>query len=228
MLSVINLGASARIRTPCRIRRRIGRRCATGSSPTGTTRISRCQYAGETESDAPQAGGPRRRADRAGEHASRKSRCSSYLDTNQSVMTVWPIYAFPYATSTQTVDQGQLKLLTSTILEPAGDVRSRPRPSSRRRGLGEQILAAARTATEQSLHLWRNGKRQPGGRQPDRSRRRVGAGDVAGQVGHQSQPQYPHATRQATTTADDMALAKVAAAARSTSSRRATKFQVPP
>lgn len=40
-----------------------------------------------------------------------------YLDTNSAEMTVWPIYAFPYATSTQSVDQGQLKLITSTVLE---------------------------------------------------------------------------------------------------------------
>ena len=40
-----------------------------------------------------------------------------YLDTNSSEMTVWPIYAFPYATSTQSVDQGQLKLLGSSIID---------------------------------------------------------------------------------------------------------------
>ena len=39
-----------------------------------------------------------------------------FLDTNQSEMTLWPIYAFPYTSATQTVDQGQLKTLTSTIL----------------------------------------------------------------------------------------------------------------
>ena len=40
-----------------------------------------------------------------------------YLDTNSKEMTVWPIFAFPYATSTQSVDQGQLKAITSTILQ---------------------------------------------------------------------------------------------------------------
>ena len=40
-----------------------------------------------------------------------------YLDTNRSAMTIWPIYAFPLATSTQAVDQSALKLLTSSILE---------------------------------------------------------------------------------------------------------------
>jgi hypothetical protein len=39
-----------------------------------------------------------------------------YLDTNSGAMTVWPIYQFPYATSTQAVDLGQLKAITSTIL----------------------------------------------------------------------------------------------------------------
>lgn len=40
-----------------------------------------------------------------------------YLDTNSSEMTVRPIFAFPYATSTQSIDQGQFGVLTSTILE---------------------------------------------------------------------------------------------------------------
>ncbi len=39
-----------------------------------------------------------------------------YLDTNQNEMTLWPIYAFPYATSDQSVDLGQFKQITSTIL----------------------------------------------------------------------------------------------------------------
>ncbi|MBS1854108.1 MAG: hypothetical protein JST11_01990 [Acidobacteria bacterium] len=39
-----------------------------------------------------------------------------YLDTGADGMTVWPIYAFPYATSTQTIDLGQLKAITNTIL----------------------------------------------------------------------------------------------------------------
>src|SRR5580693_1723959 len=37
-----------------------------------------------------------------------------YLDT--SGMVAWPIYEFPFDTSTQAVDQGQLKVITSTIL----------------------------------------------------------------------------------------------------------------
>lgn len=40
-----------------------------------------------------------------------------YLDTDPGVMTVWPIYEFPYATSTQSVDQGRLAALTTTILD---------------------------------------------------------------------------------------------------------------
>lgn len=39
-----------------------------------------------------------------------------YLDTNSSTMTVWPIFEFPYAESTQLVDIGQLKSITSSIL----------------------------------------------------------------------------------------------------------------
>ncbi len=39
-----------------------------------------------------------------------------YLDTNSSNMTVWPIYAFPYESATQTVDTGALKNITQTIL----------------------------------------------------------------------------------------------------------------
>ena len=62
-----------------------------------------------------------------------------YLDTNPAEMTVRPIYAFPYATATQSVDQGQFKLLTTTILDllnttfPAQQV-----PTAGQ--LGEQIL----------------------------------------------------------------------------------------
>jgi hypothetical protein len=37
-----------------------------------------------------------------------------YLDT--SGMIVWPIYEFPYDNTTQAVDQGQLKVITNTIL----------------------------------------------------------------------------------------------------------------
>ena len=39
-----------------------------------------------------------------------------YLNTVADGMTVWPIYAFPYASSTQSVDLGQLKVITTTIL----------------------------------------------------------------------------------------------------------------
>ena len=60
-----------------------------------------------------------------------------YLDTNPAEMTVWPIYAFPYTASTQAVDQGQLKLLTSTIIELLGtSFPAPPVPTD----LGEQIL----------------------------------------------------------------------------------------
>ena len=39
-----------------------------------------------------------------------------YLDTQAGEMTVWPIYAFPYATSDRSVDLGQLKQITTNIL----------------------------------------------------------------------------------------------------------------
>ena len=62
-----------------------------------------------------------------------------FLDTNPAEMTVWPIYAFPYATSTQSVDQGQLKLLTTTILGLlATSFPAQPVLDSAQ--LGEQIL----------------------------------------------------------------------------------------
>ena len=39
-----------------------------------------------------------------------------YLDTGVNGMVIWPIFGFPFATSTQAVDIGQLKSITSTIL----------------------------------------------------------------------------------------------------------------
>ncbi len=43
-----------------------------------------------------------------------------YLDTNANQMTVWPIYGFPFESTTQTVDVGQLKNITQTILNILG------------------------------------------------------------------------------------------------------------
>jgi hypothetical protein len=43
-----------------------------------------------------------------------------YLDTNANQMTVWPIYGFPFESATQTVDVGQLKNITQTILNILG------------------------------------------------------------------------------------------------------------
>jgi hypothetical protein len=48
--------------------------------------------------------------------ATAKEPMQMYLDTNGDVMTVWPIFAFPYATSSETVDLGQLQSITQTIL----------------------------------------------------------------------------------------------------------------
>ena len=61
------------------------------------------------------------------------------LDTNSQEMIVWPIYAFPYATSTQSVDLGQLKIITTTIL---GLLNTTFPPASALTAsqLGEQIL----------------------------------------------------------------------------------------
>ncbi len=39
-----------------------------------------------------------------------------YLDTNRDEMTVWPIFPFPYAAATQSVDRAALQSITSTIL----------------------------------------------------------------------------------------------------------------
>jgi hypothetical protein len=62
------------------------------------------------------------------------------LDTNSSQdMVVWPIYPFPYATSTQSVDQGQLRNLTTTILNLlATTFPTQTIPTAAQ--LGEQIL----------------------------------------------------------------------------------------
>jgi len=65
-----------------------------------------------------------------------------YLDTNPAEMTIWPIYQFPYATSTQAVNQGQLKLLTSTILELLA-TEFPPVPQLTGAELGEQIVLPA-------------------------------------------------------------------------------------
>ena len=60
-----------------------------------------------------------------------------YLDTKAGEMTVWPIYAFPYSTSTQSVDLGQLKAITATIL----NILKTPLPvqTGQSSGAGEQI-----------------------------------------------------------------------------------------
>ncbi|MGH3576155.1 MAG: hypothetical protein ACRDU0_01140, partial [Mycobacterium sp.] len=50
-----------------------------------------------------------------------------YLDTNGEVMTVWPIFALPFATSSETVDFGQLKVITETIL---GIIQRQPPPTA--------------------------------------------------------------------------------------------------
>jgi hypothetical protein len=39
-----------------------------------------------------------------------------FLDTNDSVMTRWPIYEFPFSAETQSVDQGQFQTINTTIM----------------------------------------------------------------------------------------------------------------
>ena len=62
-----------------------------------------------------------------------------YLDTNSGEMTVWPIYAFPYATSTQSVDVGQLKAITTTILQILATAATPPPAAPSGPLAGEQI-----------------------------------------------------------------------------------------
>ena len=67
-----------------------------------------------------------------------------YLDTNSAAMIVWPIFAFPYATTTQSVDQGQLKAITSTILQLLGTTFPTPAPVTLSSAqLAEQITLPA-------------------------------------------------------------------------------------
>jgi hypothetical protein len=61
------------------------------------------------------------------------------LDTGSDGMVVWPIYAFPYTTATESVDLGLLKSLTGSILDLINtEFPSRSVPSASE--LGEQIV----------------------------------------------------------------------------------------
>jgi hypothetical protein len=96
------------------------------------------RYAGKTEAERLEQA--RRDITVIAEETSRAQEpMQLYLDTNPDVMTVWPIYAFPYATATQSVDQGQLKLLTSTILNLLNTTFP-PQQVPTAAQLGEQIL----------------------------------------------------------------------------------------
>ena len=84
-----------------------------------------------------------------------------YLDTNSNEMTVWPIFAFPYATSTQSVDQGQLKAITTTILQILSTPLPPQAPAAATGALAaEQISLPDTSATEQSVHYRRGDDRK--------------------------------------------------------------------
>ncbi len=54
-----------------------------------------------------------------------------YLDTNTQEMTVWPIFPFPYATESQSVDQGQFQIINSTIQQIlAATFAAKPAPAT--------------------------------------------------------------------------------------------------
>ena len=68
-------------------------------------------------------------------------------------MTVWPIFAFPYATSTQSVDQGQLKAITTTILQILSTPLPPQAPAAATGAAGSRTNLPARySATEQSVY----------------------------------------------------------------------------
>ena len=70
-----------------------------------------------------------------------------YIDTGANGMVIWPIFGFPFATSTQIVDVGQLKAVTTTILTILG---TQFPPATRQtitgRLAGEQIAVPAALA----------------------------------------------------------------------------------
>ena len=70
-----------------------------------------------------------------------------YLDTGANGMVIWPIFGFPFATSTQAVDIGQLKSITSTILTILGTQFPPTAPQTiTGRIAGEQIAVPAALA----------------------------------------------------------------------------------
>jgi hypothetical protein len=129
-----------------------------------------------------------------------------YLDTNPAAMTVWPIYPFPYATSTQTVDQGQLKLITSTILELLGTSFPAP-PVFTAAQLGEQILLPSDMQQNNPYTFGVTGSVNPGGSSPIVLSVAT-APDTSGQLVTNLSPNTVSQANAATATADEVALAK--------------------
>jgi hypothetical protein len=129
-----------------------------------------------------------------------------YLDTNSAVMTVWPIYAFPYATSTQTVDQGQLKLITSTILELLG-IAFPSQPVLTAAQLGEQILLPSDMQQNNPYTFGVTGSVNPGGGSPIVLSVAT-APDTSGQLVTNLSPNKVSQPNTASATADELALAK--------------------
>ena len=160
-------------------------------------------------------------------NAARAGADAAHLDTSQSVMTVWPIYAFPYATSTQTVDQGQLKLHDQHDPGAAWRRQFPAGAAPHGAGLGEQIVLPP---TLQQNNPYTYGvtesvtRRMPARSSwPSRRRRstiRPGR--------HQSRPQYPRATPLVPPPTPPTCAGEIATP-RSTSSRyRAPKLQARP
>ena len=57
-------------------------------------------------------------AQRIGAHVSaRREPMHLYLDTDRQMMTIWPIYGFPFDKFAQTVDTGKFLTITDTVLE---------------------------------------------------------------------------------------------------------------
>jgi hypothetical protein len=163
------------------------------------------RYAGETE--AARLAGAHREVERIGRETIRAQEpMQLYLDTNSAQMTVWPIYAFPYATSTQTVDQGQLKALTSTILgllSTSFPVRSVPTAAQ----LGEQILVPPGMQQNNPYTFGVTGSVNTGGGSPI-VLNVAAAPDTPGQLVTSLSPKTIAQTSGATTTADEVALIK--------------------
>ena len=121
----------------------------------------------------------------------RKSRCRCTWTRRPDGMTVWPIYAFPYATSTQSVDLGQLKPITTNILAilSAANPPAVPlAPATSRTGADQRTGLAS---SGQSLHHGRGDRRGRGFHDEHHDYRRGAASPTVRSGGQQSQSQLP-------------------------------------